>query len=76
MSRRRGEKCFAPEQPLHVVALACPDSGILKQLEYIKDKLEFTEIPYRFDFAANADYENFTGVLRTKSRMIFCTLKI
>ncbi|MDR1478793.1 MAG: hypothetical protein LBJ00_07610 [Planctomycetaceae bacterium] len=26
---------FAPEQPLHVVALACPASGILKQLEYI-----------------------------------------
>ncbi|MDR1478597.1 MAG: hypothetical protein LBJ00_06610 [Planctomycetaceae bacterium] len=25
---------FAPEQPLHVVALACPASGILKQLEY------------------------------------------
>jgi hypothetical protein len=26
---------FAPEQPLHVVALACPASGILKPLEYI-----------------------------------------
>ncbi|MDR1479644.1 MAG: hypothetical protein LBJ00_11960 [Planctomycetaceae bacterium] len=26
---------FALEQPLHVVALACPASGILKQLEYI-----------------------------------------
>jgi hypothetical protein len=26
---------FAPEQPLHVVALAYPASGILKQLEYI-----------------------------------------
>ncbi|MDR1477766.1 MAG: hypothetical protein LBJ00_02365 [Planctomycetaceae bacterium] len=25
---------FAPEQPLHVVALACSASGILKQLEY------------------------------------------
>jgi hypothetical protein len=25
---------FAPEQPLHVVALACPASGILKQLEH------------------------------------------
>jgi hypothetical protein len=26
---------FALEQPLHVVTLACPASGILKQLEYI-----------------------------------------
>jgi hypothetical protein len=25
---------FAPEQPLHVVALACSASGMLKQLEY------------------------------------------
>jgi ribosomal protein L28 len=25
---------FAPEQPLHVVALVCPASGILKQPEY------------------------------------------
>jgi hypothetical protein len=25
---------FAPEQPLHIVALTCPVSGILKQLEY------------------------------------------
>ncbi|MDR1480165.1 MAG: hypothetical protein LBJ00_14610 [Planctomycetaceae bacterium] len=26
---------FAPEQPLHVVALACSVSGILKQLQYM-----------------------------------------
>ncbi|MDR1480202.1 MAG: hypothetical protein LBJ00_14800 [Planctomycetaceae bacterium] len=38
---------FAPEQPLHVVALACPASRILKQLEYnyevlgILSKLQF-----------------------------------
>jgi hypothetical protein len=27
---------FAPEQPLHVVVLACPASGTLKQLRYIE----------------------------------------
>jgi hypothetical protein len=27
---------FALEQPLHVVTLACPASGILKRLEYMK----------------------------------------
>jgi hypothetical protein len=30
---------FAHEQPLHVVALACPASGILKQLEYYRPNL-------------------------------------
>jgi hypothetical protein len=31
---------FALEQPLHVVALAYPASGILKQLEYIGNFIE------------------------------------
>ncbi|MDR1478795.1 MAG: hypothetical protein LBJ00_07625 [Planctomycetaceae bacterium] len=35
---------FAPEQPLHVVTLACLASGISKQLEYT---------PYIIAFACN-----------------------
>ncbi|MDR1478102.1 MAG: hypothetical protein LBJ00_04090 [Planctomycetaceae bacterium] len=29
---------IAPEQPLHVIALACPASGISKQLEYKRNQ--------------------------------------
>jgi hypothetical protein len=39
---------FAIEQPLHVVALACPASGILKQLEHIAPIYTKTSMSNRF----------------------------
>jgi hypothetical protein len=50
-----------------------PEKGIPEVVRNIKDKLEDTDIPHRLDFARDADYENFTGVLNSSLKR-FCKL--
>ncbi|MDR1479746.1 MAG: hypothetical protein LBJ00_12505 [Planctomycetaceae bacterium] len=54
---------FALEQPLHVVALACSASGILKQLEYScnysVDKISINHRDHRYKFFAYEIDEKF-----------------
>jgi hypothetical protein len=50
-----------------------PEKGIPAIVRGIKDTLCFTNIPHRTDFAKEADYENFTGVLGV-SLARFCML--
>jgi hypothetical protein len=54
--------------------LVDPKDGIPAIVKTIRDNLEFaTDIPHHMDFAKEADYENFTGVLRA-SLTRFCML--
>ncbi|MDR1555829.1 MAG: ATP-binding protein [Tannerellaceae bacterium] len=53
--------------------VAEPETGIPEIVRNIKDKLDDTDIPHRLDFAQNADYENFTGVLKSSLKR-FCKL--
>jgi hypothetical protein len=50
-----------------------PERGIPAIIRNIKDTLIDTNIPYAVDFAKDADYENFTGVLKL-SLSRFCKL--
>jgi hypothetical protein len=50
-----------------------PERGIPAIVRIIKNKLGFTTIPHRQDFAKDADYEDFTGVLGV-SLTRFCML--
>ena len=53
--------------------VAEPETGIPEIVRNIKDKLDDTDIPHRADFAKDADYENFTGVLKSSLKQ-FCKL--
>jgi hypothetical protein len=50
-----------------------PKEGIPAVVRVLKDTLAFTDIPHREDFAKEADYENFTGILGV-SLTRFCML--
>ncbi|MDR1583806.1 MAG: ATP-binding protein, partial [Prevotellaceae bacterium] len=50
-----------------------PEIGIPAIVRSIKNKLKDTDIPHRLDFAGDADYEDFTGVLQTSLKQ-FCKL--
>ncbi|MDR0611865.1 MAG: AAA-like domain-containing protein, partial [Planctomycetaceae bacterium] len=50
-----------------------PERGIPEIVRNIKNELEEMEIPHCSDFAKDADYENFTGVLKTSLKR-FCKL--
>jgi Holliday junction resolvase len=50
-----------------------PKTGIPEIVQNLKIELEDTDFPYCSDFAQNANYENFTGVLKTSLRR-FCKL--
>ncbi|MDR0394749.1 MAG: AAA-like domain-containing protein, partial [Tannerella sp.] len=47
--------------------------GIPETVRNLKNKIEEMDIPHSVEFAKNADYENFTGVLKT-SLTRFCKL--
>jgi hypothetical protein len=50
-----------------------PEIGIPAIVRSIKNKLKDTDIPHCPDFAGDADYEDFTGVLQTSLKQ-FCKL--
>jgi type II secretory pathway predicted ATPase ExeA len=50
-----------------------PERGIPSIVRQIRNKLEDTDIPCRAEFAADADYEDFAGVLETSLKR-FCKL--
>jgi type II secretory pathway predicted ATPase ExeA len=50
-----------------------PERGIPAIVQHIKSKLDSTDIPYKSDFAKDANYENFTGVLEVSLNK-FCKL--
>jgi hypothetical protein len=50
-----------------------PARGIPETVKALKSKIEETDIPHSTEFAEDADYENFTGVLKT-SLTRFCKL--
>jgi hypothetical protein len=50
-----------------------PEKGIPGIVRNIKEKLDDTDIPHRSDFAEGADYENFTGILKSSLKQ-FCKL--
>lgn len=43
-----------------------PEKGIPEIVKTIKNVLRFSDIPHKTEFAQDADYDNFTGVLNTK----------
>ncbi|MDR1342393.1 MAG: AAA-like domain-containing protein, partial [Prevotellaceae bacterium] len=53
--------------------IAEPEISIPEIVRNIKDKLDDTDIPHRLDFAGDADYKNFTGVLKSSLKQ-FCKL--
>jgi hypothetical protein len=50
-----------------------PETGIPEVVKTIKNKLRFSGIPHHTEFAKEADYDNFTGVLNTELTL-FCML--
>ncbi|MDR0724435.1 MAG: AAA-like domain-containing protein, partial [Prevotellaceae bacterium] len=50
-----------------------PETGIPEIVKTIKNKLRFSGIPHYTEFAKEADYDNFTGVLNTELTL-FCML--
>ena len=48
-----------------------PEKGIPEIVRNIRETLYFTAIPHKETFAKNADYDNFTGVLK-KELSLFC----
>ncbi|MDR1103232.1 MAG: AAA-like domain-containing protein [Tannerella sp.] len=50
-----------------------PERGIPEIVRNLKNEFEETDIPHCLDFAKDADYTNFTGVLKT-SLVRFCKL--
>ncbi|MDR1896697.1 MAG: ATP-binding protein, partial [Prevotellaceae bacterium] len=51
-----------------------PEKGIPEIVRKIKSDLEFSAISRVEDFAKNADYENFTGVLNTELTLLCIAL--
>jgi hypothetical protein len=50
-----------------------PEKGIPEIVEKLKNLLRFSNIPHKAEFAENANYQNFTGVLNTELTL-FCML--
>ena len=54
-----------------VQGITDPEKGIPTIVKNIKEKFLFSDIPQKEKFAENADYESFTGVLKTELSL-FC----
>jgi hypothetical protein len=50
-----------------------PEKGIPEIVEKLKNMLRFSNIPHKTEFAENANFRNFTGVLNTELTL-FCML--
>jgi type II secretory pathway predicted ATPase ExeA len=69
-----GEKYYALWCSLEGVSnVVAPEIGIPEITRNLRNKLIDTNIPHCSDFAKDADYENFTGVLQTSLNQ-FCKL--
>ncbi|MDR0743696.1 MAG: AAA-like domain-containing protein, partial [Tannerella sp.] len=51
-----------------------PEKGIPEIVDKLKSLLRFSNIPHKTEFAENANYRNFTGVLNTELTL-FCILQ-
>ncbi|MDR1897883.1 MAG: hypothetical protein LBR10_13945, partial [Prevotellaceae bacterium] len=51
-----------------------PEKGIPEIVRKLKKMLRFSSIPHGADFAKEADYENFTGVLNTELTLLCIAL--
>jgi AAA+ ATPase superfamily predicted ATPase len=57
-----------------------PEKGIPEVVEKLKTLLRFSNIPHKTEFAVNANYRNFTGVLNSFAHQLrrngFCVVRM